>query len=174
MELIANFSLNNEALDAQFDISEIENFDALFQIYANPEKVSQLENDLNFQTGEQVASSIQAESDIINARIDGVVEAFDADIDNINERMVDTVISGSDLLEITRTNNTVTITPKTVVFEQATASDTWVISQQLNKKPSVTIVDSADTVMFPDDISYSDGVITLHFLSAFAGKAYLN
>lgn len=174
MELIANFSLNNEALDAQFDISEIENFDALFQIYANPEKVSQLENDLNFQTGEQVASSIQAESDIINTRIDGVVEAFDADIENINSRMIDTIVAGSNLIEVTQNNNTVTITPKTFVFEQATASDTWIITHNLEKTPSATVVDSAENVIFPDEINYGDGVITLYFLSAFAGKAYLN
>lgn len=33
-ELVANFTLNNEALDATFDVSEITNFDALFQIDA--------------------------------------------------------------------------------------------------------------------------------------------
>ena len=34
MELVANFTLDNNSLDANFDVSEVENFDALFEIYA--------------------------------------------------------------------------------------------------------------------------------------------
>ena len=33
-DLVANFTLNNESLNAEFDVSEVTNFDALFQIDA--------------------------------------------------------------------------------------------------------------------------------------------
>lgn len=78
--------------------------------------------------------------------------------------------------------NNVAITPHTLelktttfVFEQAIASDTWVINHTLNKRPSIIVVDTLDRVQVPDDIYYnSDNKMTVTFLAAFAGKAYLN
>lgn len=78
--------------------------------------------------------------------------------------------------------NNVAITPHTLelktttfVFEQAIASDTWVINHNLNKRPSIIVVDTLDRVQVPDDIYYnSDNNMTVTFLAAFAGKAYLN
>jgi hypothetical protein len=62
----------------------------------------------------------------------------------------------------------------TYTHMQITPSDTWVITHNLNKYPSVTIVDSAGSV-FIGDIKYiSENEIQLEFSSAFAGKAYLN
>ena len=60
-------------------------------------------------------------------------------------------------------------------FEQGIASSTWVIEHSMGKRPSVTIVDSAGNMQVPNEITYdSDTQITVTFLSAFAGKAYLN
>lgn len=57
---------------------------------------------------------------------------------------------------------------------QSPASDTWVITHTLSKHPSVTVIDSAGSVILPD-IEY-DGLnsITLRFNGATAGTAYLN
>ena len=73
------------------------------------------------------------------------------------------------------------ITPYTLklathyVHEQGIASDTWVINHNLNKKPSITVVDTADEIQVPDTIIYNNkDTITVTFLSEFAGKAYLN
>lgn len=64
---------------------------------------------------------------------------------------------------------------KNFVFEQAIASDTWTIEHNLDKFPSITVVDSAGTMQLPDDIIYvSTSEITVKFISAFAGTAYLN
>ena len=64
---------------------------------------------------------------------------------------------------------------KFFAFEQGMPSDTWVINHNLNKKPSVEIVDSADTIITPDQIKYNDmNTVTVYFLAAFAGKAYCN
>lgn len=159
---------------ANFTLSEGVEFDALFQIGATPYKVSQLENDLNYQTGEQVAESITEATATINERIDGVVEAFDSDIEDINARMVDTV-TGSDLIRVTREDNTVILTSQTYVFVQAIASDTWIINHNLNKAPSIYVVDSAGHMQIPDDIKVDDlNTITVKFIAGFSGTAYLN
>jgi hypothetical protein len=59
--------------------------------------------------------------------------------------------------------------------EQWLASDVWVIEHNLNKEPSVTVVDSAEEEHIPDKKVYnSKNKVTLYFLSEFTGKAYLN
>lgn len=64
---------------------------------------------------------------------------------------------------------------KNFIFEQGIASDTWVIEHNLNKKPSITVVDSADTLILGFEADY-DGMdkVTIRFNGAFTGKAYLN
>ncbi len=58
-------------------------------------------------------------------------------------------------------------------FSQQQASSTWVISHTLGGKPSVTIVDSADTHVVGDVTYNSTTQITVSFSAAFSGKAYL-
>jgi len=63
--------------------------------------------------------------------------------------------------------------PKRFTYNQASASSSWNISHTLNGFPSVTVVDSAGTVVV-GTISYnSTSSVTVSFESAFAGKAYL-
>jgi predicted flavoprotein YhiN len=60
------------------------------------------------------------------------------------------------------------------VFTQAIASNEWTINHSLNKKPSVTVVDSADTVVV-GEVSYeTNSRIVIKFEATFSGKAYLN
>lgn len=56
---------------------------------------------------------------------------------------------------------------------QGQASTTWVITHALGGKPSVTIVDSADTHVFGEVTYNSNSQITITFSAAFSGKAYL-
>lgn len=59
-------------------------------------------------------------------------------------------------------------------FEQGIASDVWVIQHNLNKHPSVTIVDSAGNEVI-GHVHYDDlNSVTIFFCSPFSGKAYLN
>ena len=58
-------------------------------------------------------------------------------------------------------------------FTQGSASATWVINHTLGGKPSVTIVDSADTHVFGEVQYNSNTQITVMFSAAFSGKAYL-
>lgn len=172
--LVAEFEINNVELEAEYELSENQHIDADFVINAAPEKVSQLENDLNFQTQEQVQEAIQAESDVINARIDTEVETLNERIDDIQEGAI-TEIIGEGNISATQSGHTVTITSTTYTHTQAVASKVWTINHNLNKNPTVTPVDSADEVQLPSEISYdSNNTVTVKFLSEFAGKAYLN
>jgi hypothetical protein len=59
------------------------------------------------------------------------------------------------------------------VHEQGQASSTWVITHTLGGKPSVTIVDSADTAVFGEVQYDSTTQVTVYFTVPFSGFAYL-
>jgi hypothetical protein len=78
--------------------------------------------------------------------------------------------------------NTVTTSPTpaagpshaTYTHTQNSASATWTINHNLNCYPSVTIVDSAGSVVI-GDVSYTNAnTLVVTFVAAFGGKAYLN
>lgn len=57
---------------------------------------------------------------------------------------------------------------------QATASNVWEVKHNLNKYPSVTVVDSAENVVV-GDVEYIDkNNVVLTFTTSFAGEAYFN
>jgi hypothetical protein len=58
-------------------------------------------------------------------------------------------------------------------YIQPVPSDTWVIEHPLEYKPSVTIVDSAGSVVY-GDVSYSEQTVTVRFSAGFSGTAYLS
>lgn len=60
------------------------------------------------------------------------------------------------------------------VHTQSTPSATWLINHNLGRKPSVTIVDSSEKVVFGDITYVTDNQLTVSFSAAFGGKAYLN
>lgn len=63
---------------------------------------------------------------------------------------------------------------QTYIHNQSTASAEWTISHNLNKYPSVTVVDSAGSVVV-GDVDYLDSNnVQVSFSGEFSGKAYLN
>lgn len=60
------------------------------------------------------------------------------------------------------------------LFEQNVPSSFWLIDHGLGKKPSVTIVDSADTQVEGTVDYVDDNSLTVSFAVAFSGRAYLN
>ena len=63
---------------------------------------------------------------------------------------------------------------KHYVYTQSVVADTWNIQHNLNKFPSISVVDSADSQV-EGDVEYVDANnVTLRFCGAFSGKAYLN
>jgi len=60
------------------------------------------------------------------------------------------------------------------VHDQGTASATWNVTHGLAKYCSVTVVDTAGSVVVGQIEYDSANQVTLTFRSAFAGKAYFN
>lgn len=63
---------------------------------------------------------------------------------------------------------------KTFVFEQGIASDVWNITHNLNKYPSVTVVDSAGNEVIAEVVYTDTNNCVVTMTAAFKGKAYLN
>lgn len=63
---------------------------------------------------------------------------------------------------------------KYYVHEQNLASEEWNINHNLNKRPSIVIVDSADTVVMGEENYIDNNNLTIKFKGKFKGKAYLN
>ena len=62
----------------------------------------------------------------------------------------------------------------TFIFTQGVASTVWNVSHDLGKFPSISVVDTANTVV-TGQYEYTDNNnVILTFSAAFAGKAYLN
>lgn len=62
----------------------------------------------------------------------------------------------------------------TYIHEQIMSSSEWIVSHRLGKYPSVTIVDSAGSVVYGDVIYISKDEVLIKFSSEFSGKAYFN
>lgn len=66
------------------------------------------------------------------------------------------------------------INDKQFVFEQAVSSNLWIVEHNLNKKPSITVVDEYDRVVECQKEYLDNNTILLTFNFAFKGKVYLN
>lgn len=60
------------------------------------------------------------------------------------------------------------------VHDQGVAAATWTIQHNLNKKCSVTVVDSANQIVVGEIVYDSDNQVTITFSGSFSGKAYFN
>lgn len=83
-------------------------------------------------------------------------------------------IKGNPLIGVVNSDGVVYLTPSTYIHEQGVASDTWEITHNLNKFPTVVLVDSAGTT-FGAAVTYnSSNKCTIQMNGATTGKAYLN
>jgi hypothetical protein len=62
----------------------------------------------------------------------------------------------------------------TFVFNQNTVATVWNIQHNLGKFPSITVIDTGDTVVAGEYTYIDNNNVQLNFSAAFAGKAYLN
>lgn len=63
---------------------------------------------------------------------------------------------------------------KHYVYNQVVALNEWNIQHNLNKYPSVTIVDSAENVVVGDVVYIDKNNVRILFVGSFSGKVYLN
>ncbi len=75
---------------------------------------------------------------------------------------------------IPTTTNNIFTSDANFVFTQAYAASQWVVDHDLGKKPAVTVVDSAGTVVIGQVVYNTDNRCTLDFEAAFSGKAFFN
>ena len=59
-------------------------------------------------------------------------------------------------------------------FTQSSASATWTVQHNLEKYPSVTVIDSANDVVYGNTTYIDENNLTINFSAPFSGKAYLN
>ena len=62
----------------------------------------------------------------------------------------------------------------TFQFTQGAPATTWNIQHNLGKFPSITVIDTGDTVVTGEYTYTDNNNVVLNFSAAFAGKAYLN
>ena len=70
--------------------------------------------------------------------------------------------------------NTSKDSDKNYVWTQSSSANAWVITHNLGKYPSVTVVDSAGTVVIGIVNYNSLNQVTMTFKATFSGKAYFN
>lgn len=63
---------------------------------------------------------------------------------------------------------------KTFIYDQVTPATIWTVQHGLNKFPSITVVDTAKSVVVGDYTYVDNNNVILEFSAAFAGKAYFN
>ena len=66
------------------------------------------------------------------------------------------------------------VNDKNFVYVQATSSNIWEITHDLNKYPAVTVVDSGGSVVIGEIVYIDKNNVRITFASAFSGKAYFN
>lgn len=83
-------------------------------------------------------------------------------------------INGITLIGNKTSNDFGLVSDKTYVHTQATSSDVWTIQHDLDKYPTVTVVDSGNSVVVGEIVYIDKNSIQITFSSAFSGKAFCN
>tara|TARA_R110000796_G_scaffold42899_3_gene105639 strand:- start:334 stop:834 length:501 start_codon:yes stop_codon:yes gene_type:complete len=76
--------------------------------------------------------------------------------------------------EFLMADGSVSVAETTYMHDQGIPNVTWTIQHNLNKRPSVTVVDSAGAVVIGEVEYTDDNNIIVTFNAAFSGEAYLN
>lgn len=66
------------------------------------------------------------------------------------------------------------INDKTYIHSQILASKLWIVYHDLNKFPSVSVVDSGGNIVFGSITYISKDTISIEFTAEFSGTVYLN
>lgn len=159
VDVAVNFTLeNDEPVSAEFQVQPDVTFTADIKTETSTKDHDKLNNrDLPDQ------HPIDA--------ITGLREALDESDAKIQTEKEERIAADADLQE--QIDN-IDVTDDTFIYEQGIASDVWVITHNLNKYPSITLVDSAGAVFKAKEEYNSANQITVYLNGATTGKAYLN
>lgn len=159
VDVAVNFTLeNNEPVSAEFQVQPDVTFTA------------DIKTEPSTRDHDRLYNRDLPEQHPIDA-ITGLREALNESDAKIQTEKEERIAADADLQE--QIDN-IDVTDDTFVYEQGIASDVWVITHNLNKYPSITLVDSAGTVFKAKEEYNSANQITVYLNGATTGKAYLN
>lgn len=123
-------------------------------------------------TTEHVPNAVLVQQDTPNAV---VINQDSPNWVNVNQDTPSQVIVQQDAQSqvIVRTGGINTTSNQRHVHSQPTVSSTWTITHALGGKPSVTVVDSANTMVIGEVTYNSNTQVTISFSAPFSGYAYL-
>ena len=107
-------------------------------------------------------------------QLNGSMGVVNATSDNYNDLSNKPSINGVVLVGNKTGEELGIIYDKTFVYNQVTSSYVWEIEHNLDKYPSVTVVDSGGSVVVGEIVYIDKNNIRITFASAFSGKAYFN
>ena len=84
------------------------------------------------------------------------------------------LVIGNDGIVTVSNITDVTVSDKYFSYRQTVPSREWIIVHRLEKNPSVTVVDSAGTIITGEVTYIDENTLKIDFQAAFSGKAYLN
>lgn len=126
----------------------------------------QEEGKLKIEVVAQDAEGFIWKSDTIQFEVGDAINA----VNEVEEALPDFVTKAQEILDDLKIYGS----DKYYMFVQSVASDTWTITHNLKKYPSVTITDSAGTVV-EGEVNYLDeNTVMIKFNGSFAGKAIFN
>ena len=158
-ELQANFTLEpQQPINASFELGDQTPIEAMLSLNV-------INTDHNQLTNRDLPDQHPIDA------ITGLREALDESNAKIQTEKEERIAADADLQE--QIDN-IDVTDDTFVYEQGIASDVWVITHNLNKYPSITLVDSAGTVFKAKEEYNSANQVTVYLNGATTGKAYLN
>ena len=138
-------------------------------------------NGIQFNGGGGTPSGKTVTTDGVQTLTNKTIDAKDNDLknlglENFEDGLVREAVRNADEASDEKlvTEKAVADAVDTVVFDQAEVSDTWVITHNLGKYPSVTVIDSAGTQFLTQVVYNSKNQLTIYMNSATTGKAYLN
>lgn len=159
VDVAVNFTLENE-----------ESVNADFRLQPDVTYIADIKTETSTKDHDKLINRDLPDQHPISAitGLEDSLEQLNDDIIAENERAVAAEENLQDQID------NIDVTDDTYIYEQGIASDTWVINHNLNKFPSITLVDSAGT-QFEAKREYNDmNTVTVYLNGASTGKAYLN
>jgi len=115
----------------------------------------------------------------LTSKVDAINNVADIDLTDSDGAKTTVKLKGGTGIKLTQpASNEITIASlnddANFVFTQGIPSATWNITHHLGKFPSVSVVDTADQLMYGDTEYLNEDSLTITFSAPFSGKAYLN
>jgi hypothetical protein len=128
---------------------------------------------IDYKFGPYLSINEANENIPIEERYNGLIFAVYKNPNDIENSDIDYYYYYGDLSD-TSIKDFITTFDKTFVYIQNTPSNIWNITHGLNKYPSVTIIDTANTIVEGDVVYMNENEVKITFSAPFSGKASLN